>query len=71
MCLFVPWSVISASLPRIETSGLAAENQGCTEVTFQMRAGLLLMSLLWYCSVTYSLLTHLCSLEDKLIIIIK
>jgi hypothetical protein len=54
----------------IEKSGLTAENQGCIEVTFQMGADLLLMSLLWYCSVTYALQTHLRSLEDKLIFII-
>ena len=47
MCLFVLWDVISLSLPGIETSGVAAGSQGCTEVAFQMEADLLLMSLLW------------------------
>jgi hypothetical protein len=55
MCLFVLWDVISVTLPGIETSGLAAGNQGCTEVIFQKKADLLLMSLLWYCNVTYAL----------------
>jgi len=61
--------VMSVSLPGIETSGLAAGSQGCTEVAFQKKADLLLMSLLWYCNVTYALQTHLYSLKDKLIII--
>jgi hypothetical protein len=46
MCLFVLWVVISVSLPGIETSGSAAGSQGCTAVTFQMQADLLLMFLL-------------------------
>jgi hypothetical protein len=58
------------SLPGMETFGSAAGSQGCTAVTFQMQADLLLMSLLWYYNVTYALQTHLYSLKDKLIIII-
>jgi hypothetical protein len=63
MCLFVLWDAISVSLPSIETSGLAAESQGFTQVAFQMKADLLLMLLFWYCNVTYALQTHLYGLN--------
>jgi hypothetical protein len=69
MCLFVLWDVISVSLPGIETSGLAARSQGYTEVAFQIKADLLLMSLCWNCRVTYALQTHLQG--SKLIITIN
>jgi hypothetical protein len=68
MCLFVLWDVISVSLPGIETSGLAAESQGCTEVAFQMKADLLLMPLFWYCNITYDFQTHVYSLKDNIVI---